>query len=270
MSLDPLSRTALIPFWSRVYDARSASPVLGDAAAVGLAALAKERFGRMEVSESTRLGCCLRNRTVDDWITELIAAHGGTPAAIVDIGVGLDTRVQRLPGVARTYIEIDSEPVLALRDEWLPGTDVRRIVGDGMRVDGWAEHLNGEPLVIVALEGVLTYHPPAAVSAFFANVAQRLPGAYLLFDSLSPLQIRMANSPAALASGRPPYQWGVWSTRRISAGRSRLQVLRERGFMDFPRDMTRSFSQTERFLHAVPPFRRSYRLTLAQLPSWQG
>jgi O-methyltransferase involved in polyketide biosynthesis len=267
MELDPLSRTALIPFWARVNDGRSDTPVLRDTAAVALADRAEQSFERLEVGTSTQLGCCLRNRTVDEWVSELVSSHGGGPAAIVDIGVGLDTRLQRLPGIAARYIEIDSEPVLKLRNEWFPDTGAVRIVGDGMRVGEWAgEAATGQSLTIIVLEGVLTYQPPTTVIKFFADAAQHLPGAYVLFDSLSPLQAWMANRPAALVQERPRYMWATWRTRSIRAGRGRLRVHQERGFMDFPSELTRSFSSRERALHAAPPFRRSYRLTLAQLP----
>jgi O-methyltransferase involved in polyketide biosynthesis len=267
MELDPLSRTALVPFWARVLDGRSDTPVLGDTAAVAMAERVAQRFGRLEVSESTRLGCCLRNRTMDEWVSAIASGPGSADTTVVDIGVGLDTRACRLSGIARRYVEIDGADILGLRDQWLPDTGAVRLAGDGMLVADWAGQLGpGRPPTVVVLEGVLTYQPPGTVAEFFAGLARHLPGSYVLFDSLAPWQAWMANRPAALAQGRPRYLWTARATRRIRAGTGRLRICQEKGFMDFPRHLTRPFGAASRALHAVPPLRRSYRLTFAQLP----
>lgn len=265
MELDPLSSTALIPFWARVQDGLADSPVLGDKAAVTLAESVEEHFGRVAVATSTQAGCCLRNRAIDDWVVALVAEEPAASATIVDIGVGLDTRLERLPHVARRYIEVEREPVVRLRDEWLPDSPAVRIAGDGMRVRDWVDEVGDRgSLTILILQGVLSYQDSPLVARFFAEAARYLPGAYVLFDSVSPLSAWMANRSGVPV--RPRYIWTTWATKRIRAGASRLKVHQERGFMDFPRELTSSFSVAERLTHLVPPFRRSYRLTLARLP----
>ena len=77
---------------------------------------------------------------------------------VVDIGAGLDTRVGRMPGVADTYVEVDSQPIIGLREEWLPGTGAVRIVGDGMRVGEWITAVQALPP-----ESVVGEAAPAAV-----------------------------------------------------------------------------------------------------------
>src|SRR5207237_1273555 len=86
LQLDTLSRTALIPFWSRADDHSQDDPVLRDAAAAALAPRVAQRFGRVEVPAATRVGCCLRNLTMDSWLAELTRHHA--VSVVVDIGVG--------------------------------------------------------------------------------------------------------------------------------------------------------------------------------------
>lgn len=266
--LDSLSRTALIPFWARAQDGLLPTPILGDNAAVSIAPLVKHRFGELVVGESTRVGCCLRNRLFDEWILDLAKESDRCTTMVIDLGVGLDTRLRRQPLLAANYVEVDSEPIIQLRDDWLPNTGAVRISGDGMAVDTWIHTVDrtATSRIVLVLEGVLTYQEPSRVSRFFADAAALLPGAFVLFDSLSPLSSWMANQSAALASGRPPYAWSAWSTTRIVAGTKRLRVLQEKGFLDFPRELTRLFGTMDRIVHALPPMRRSFRLTLAQLP----
>jgi O-methyltransferase involved in polyketide biosynthesis len=266
LQLDALSRTALIPFWSRADDHAQNDPVLGDAAAAALAPRVAERFGRVEVPAATRIGCCLRNLTMDTWLTDLTRHQAA--AAVVDIGVGLDTRMCRLPGIVARYIEVDSEPIIGLRNEWLPNTGAVRLAGDGMRIRDWIADVRDVPptSVAVVLEGVLAYQRPSAVRDFLHDLASALPGAHVLFDSVSPLSAWAANRPAALASGRPRYAWSCWSTRRLVISPRRWWVVREEGFMDQPRQQRRHLDGREHVLYRLPVLRRSYRLTHARLP----
>jgi O-methyltransferase involved in polyketide biosynthesis len=266
--LDAFGRTALIPFWARVHDAMLPSPILGDQAAVALAPDVERRFGVVQVGDATRVGCCLRNRAMDEWIADLAANSESGVRTVVDIGVGLDTRLGRMPRFAERYIEVDGKGIVDLRDAWLPGTGAVRVSADGMHVEEWIDAVEhrAPSLTVLVLEGVLTYQDPLRVLRFFADAARRLPGAFVLFDSLSPLAAWPGNRPAALAQGRPRYAWSPWRTRRIPAGSGRLRVLRERGFLDFPRELTRRFGNGNRIAYALPPMRRAYRLTLAKLP----
>jgi O-methyltransferase involved in polyketide biosynthesis len=263
--LDQLGRTALVPFWARVRDSVTDKPILGDNAAAAIASLVAARFGVMQLSEQTLVGCCLRSRTTDEWITELMDAGCRT---IVDIGVGLDTRLRRLPRGGLRYIEVDQAPIIQLRDRLLPDPSVVRIAADGLRVDEWADAAEaGTPTsVVVVLEGVLAYQNPNHVSEFFTAAAERLPGAFVLFDSVSPLGSWLANRPAASVRGRPRYTWSCWRTGGIRAGGQRLRILRETGFTELPRSMAGRLSAGSRLAYAIPPMKRSYRITLAQLP----
>lgn len=265
-ALDSLHRTALVPFWARVRDQQSADSILEDRYAASIAKLVEARFGVLEVGLATQVGCCLRNWLVDEWLLELAGIYESI--AIVDIGVGLDTRIQRHPRLARNYFEVDYQPIISLRDEWLADTGAVRLVGDGMDVDIWAhtfDHKAHSP-VVIALVGVLPYQDEVRISQFFARAASLHPGAFVIFDSVSPYAAWTANRPAARPHQRPVYAWSVRSTRRIRAGTTCLRVLEEKGFMDLPSSLTRGFSRRDRLVHSVPPLRRAYRLTLAQLP----
>lgn len=269
MSLDKLSRTALTPFWARVQDARSASPILGDAEATALAEPVAARFGVIDVDPSTMVGCCLRNLVIDRWLRHLASQHRDGLAAIVDIGVGLNTRLQRNPSLTRRYLELDTEPVLAFRDAWLPSEGTDRIVADGMRTETWVTKVDVHGPIAVVLEGVLTYQEPAAVQRFFAELAEAFPGAYVMFDSVSPLAARLANRSGPRAQGRPRYRWAIRHTKRISVSGGHLQIMDERGLLDVARSAA-LFSRMDRLMYTLPPMRRAYRLTFAQLPGKDG
>lgn len=266
--LDDLSRTAMVPLWARAQDARSAQPILGDKAAENLADVVRGRFGSVPVDQSTQVGCCLRNRIVDKWVSQIVG-RAGDSGLVIDVGVGLDTRLSRRPEIGAHYVEIDTDSIIQLRDAWLPGTGAVRIAADGMNPIKWIEHVPAiqSTVTVLILEGVLAYQTPARAAQFFAKATELLPGAYILFDSMTPLSAWLANRSSLRTSGRPRYLWSPRRTRLISAGGLPLRVLEEMSFVDVPRHMWRAFPRRDRLVHALPPLRRSYRLTLGRLPA---
>jgi O-methyltransferase involved in polyketide biosynthesis len=263
--IDEYGLTALIPFWSRVQDSISARPLLGDLTAASLAPQVADLFGRTMVSEPTCIGCCLRNLRTDQWLAEL--AGKGQVSTVIDLGTGLDTRLMRLPGMFPAYVEVDSGPVIGLRDRLIPGTKAIRICADAMDTSTWigAVPERDTRAVAVVLEGVLAYQEPAAVRTFFREIRQRLPGAYVLFDSVSPLAALAANRAISPAAPHPPYKWATWSTRRLVPGSRAWRVLREAHFRDLQGDPAKPLMRMHRQVYSLPPMRNSYRLTLARL-----
>lgn len=267
MQLEPLARTALVPFWARANDAVAPRPILGDVAAALIAPRVRELLGSEPVSRSTQAGCCLRNLLTDRWVTELADAT----TTIIEIGVGLSTRVNRLPHVGRQYVEVDLESLMRMRDELFPAGEAVRIAGDGMDVKRWAGALDSDRggRVIITLEGVLAYQAPHVVERFFSDAAVAVPGAYVVFDRLSPAAVSRANSPRKRLGGRPEYRWPR-DGRDSRAGGGGLKVLRAQSFMDLPHGLRSRLPLRDRMFHSFPPLRGAYKLLLCQLPTAGG
>lgn len=268
--LELLDSTALTPFWARAHDAALDEPILGDATALNIAASVRQRFTELSVPTITRVGCCLRNLAIDRWLRQLVDQQRVTTTVV--IGVGLDTRIQRLPELGSRFVEVDSAAIIELRDLWIPAAGTTRIAGDGLHVESWLGAVASvDPsTVAIILEGVLAYQRPERVARFLRELHEHLPGVYLLFDSPSPIAARSANRPQPGRAARPAYRWAPWSTSRLGDRTNRLTIIEEKGFMDFPRSLTSCFSKRDRFFHSLPLLRRSYRLTLAQIAGGAG
>ncbi|GGK34736.1 tetracenomycin C synthesis protein [Pilimelia terevasa] len=265
--LDALAATALVPLRARAEDAASPSPILGDRAAADLAQRLDAVMPGGSVDASTRAGCCIRGKVIDTWLAALAERLGQPLGAVIDLGVGLNTRAERLPSLARRYLEVDAPSIIDLRRRWLPNDQVIRVAGDALRVENWiGDALPADGPVAVVCEALLAYQRPAAVGDFLDALGCVLPGAYLLFDSLSPLAARLANRPPALAGGRPPYVWTTNRTRSLRANGRRMEVLAEVSLLDQPTACTRQFPAGQRLLFSLPGLRRAFRLTHARLP----
>jgi O-methyltransferase involved in polyketide biosynthesis len=263
-TVDRLAMTALIPFWARVQDAGDDRSVLGDRAAVALAPAVAERVGVLPIDEMTQLGCCLRNYTVDRWLTQLVADGVST---IVDIGVGLDTRSARLPSLTARHIEVDDHAIIDLRNDLIPDASTVRVAADGLEVESWLPAVDpASGGTAVVLEGVLPYQDPARVHAFLATMAERAPGAFVLFDSVSPLSAAITNRAAELTDAHPPYRWSTWRTARLVTRPRPWLIVEELGLTEVPWGHANRLDRQTHFLYTLPVLRRSYRLTLARMP----
>ncbi|MFF8481077.1 class I SAM-dependent methyltransferase [Streptomyces antibioticus] len=132
-----------------------------------------------------------RTVLVDRLLAELFA-HGGVEAC-VNLGAGFDARPYRMdwPQECRV-IEIDSAPVLDLKDRLLPPADctapLERLRGDlrdaETMVDLLMSRTAGRRCVVLA-EGLLTYLSHDAVGALAAAVARLGTGTSWICDVLS-------------------------------------------------------------------------------------
>lgn len=262
--MDELARTSLIPFWARADDAQRTDSILRDADALALAPAVETRYGRTDVPDPVRIGCCLRNWLADQWISRLAADTDRL--TVVTIGCGLDTRPQRLNRLGCAYVEIDDDAIIAARVQLMPDISATRIAGDGLDLGLWSSAVQPNAPVVVLCEGVLVYQEPARVQAFFDDLASRFRVAFLVFDSLSPAAVRRGNA-LAVRGDRPAYLWSAARTQAIVAGGSRLRVLENKGFLDLPHRLTRQFGLGGQLAHILPPWRRAYRMTLAGVGS---
>jgi O-methyltransferase involved in polyketide biosynthesis len=265
-TMDPLAATALTPYWSRVQDAGTDDRLLGDLAAAALAPQLAARFGRQRVDGTTQVGCCLRSLIIDRWIAEL--ATSSRIDTVVDLGVGLNTRLHRLPRITTHYVEVDRPSIIRLREELLPGSNAVRVAADALDTSRWiaAVPVESRSSTVVVLEGVLAYQRPADVEVFWRRLASHLPASHVIFDSMSPLQRVLGNRAHDRRGGRPPYRWAVWRTSTVVTTPIPWRIVDERGLMNSVPISAVGLSVGARLVYSLPLLRRAHRITLARLP----
>ncbi|MEH1166494.1 SAM-dependent methyltransferase [Micromonospora sp. CPCC 205539] len=167
----------------------------------------------------------IRTRWFDDFIGD---ACGGTPAQVVALGAGLDTRWYRLPwSDGTTLFELDQASLLAykvdrLHDVPVPASAQRHIVPVAFDdTDGWVDALSaagfdpGRPTVWFG-EGLLFYLPEPLAHRLLSRAADlSVPGSRLAVDLIGTgifsfpytqeflRRLREANSPWRFGTDDP-------------------------------------------------------------------
>ena len=104
-------------------------------------------------------------------------------AAVVNLGCGLDDTFSKADnGRCRGY-NIDLPDVIAVRDELLPASDRERNIACDLNDYSWMDRIDASDGAVFFAAGVFYYFRTEDVRKLFLAMADRFPGAELVFDS---------------------------------------------------------------------------------------
>ena len=156
-------------------DAKRRRPICGDDyAKLFMDPEAIAAFAPLLKDNTTNSVSAVRHRIIDDHIRATIAERGDI--SIVTIGAGFDSRPYRIKG--GRWIEIEEEPILAIKNERLPiskcGNDLQRI-----KIDFSLESLRNvltpfrsEQFCVFVFEGVFLYLQEKQISESLSAIRE--------------------------------------------------------------------------------------------------
>jgi len=100
----------------------------------------------------------------------------------VSLGEGLETQIRRVDNGWMHWLSVDLHDAIQLREHFLPPTDRFRHLSLSALDPAWMDAVDPSAGVFVVAQGLLMYLDPEEVRAFFTNVAERFPGAEMVFD----------------------------------------------------------------------------------------
>lgn len=183
--------TLLIPLWARAVEQSHPEPLIVDPYAAGMVEQLDYDFSVFKEKRVAVENFCVRSRVIDELVTRILEQHPGTP--VVEFGAGLDTRFQRVGDRAAAWLEVDFPEVIALRHHFFGDAPARRAIGGSMFDPAWIEccRVSDTPPLIIA-EGVFYFFSHARIGSLIRMIGDRLPGASLVFDAVSPLWLKLS------------------------------------------------------------------------------
>jgi len=159
-----------------------------------------------------------RVRTVDAALRQVLS--GAPDATVVALGEGFETQFWRVDDGRLRWLSLDLPEVVAVRREVLPDGPRNRTLAGSAAGAQWTAQVDRERPVIITAQGLLPYFERDEVHRMLTAWARLLPGAWLLFDAVTPhLQAVRRRNP--LPGGYHPPEW-TWT---VDAGE--LRQLRE-------------------------------------------
>lgn len=130
-------------------------------------------FGALEVAQRQfDIACEVRN---------YLKIHPN--AAAVNLGCGLDDTFRKCDnGTCKGY-NIDMPDVIKVRNELLPEKDREKNLGFDLNDEKWMDEIDASEGAIFYATGVFYYFKTEEIKALFCRLAERFPGAALVFDA---------------------------------------------------------------------------------------
>jgi O-methyltransferase involved in polyketide biosynthesis len=141
-----------------------------------------------ELARGARLHA-VRVATFDKAVHGFLVAH---PAAtVVALGEGLETQFWRLDNGQVRWLTVDVPETMELRHRVLPDGP-RQSSHRGSALDlSWLDELQPTDPILVTAQGLFPYFQRDQVHGLIAAIAQRLPGALLVFDAVPKVMLEL-------------------------------------------------------------------------------
>jgi O-methyltransferase involved in polyketide biosynthesis len=237
--LSNVEETLLIPLWGRAQSSRAHNSLLNDAKAIEIIDQIDYDFSKLARRQIFRrdFWFVIRAKQFDDKIRAYIAEH--PRATVVNIGAGLDTTFYRIDNGSIRWYDIDLPNVIDIRRRLLPETDRTTSIAGSMFDPSWySEIKHTQDGVFLMAVGVLFYFDAAQVRQFFLSLADNLPGAEIVFDTLPKLAVTFTNWNVRKAGMKgATVKWALRDANEITKWDSRITVIDQVPlFRNIPRD----------------------------------
>jgi len=254
--------TLLMPLWARAVESRREDPLLKDDEAERIVESLDFDFGRFEAKSVPVVDYCLRASVVDQVVQQFVDDH--PTGTVVEVGVGLDTRFDRLDNAAARWFELDLPAVMQLRCRFFADNEQRTMMAGSLLDDCWMNRVVKEspagPILFVA-EGVFYFFQRLEIEGVMRRLADRFPLGEIVFDAQSPWFLMVSNWRHPLRDSRLEFSLG--SAVDVEQWDDRLRLKQAIGFGDSPyydQGMKRVSNLRRWARRLLPPVRHLFKV----------
>jgi O-methyltransferase involved in polyketide biosynthesis len=181
--LDGIPETMLWTLHSRASEAKRPGGLLDDPAAVRI-------YDSLDYDYAKHFGppnvlFAVRAALIDRELTRWLEAR--PDGLVVSLGEGLETQALRVDNGRMRWLSVDLPEAIRVREMFLRPTERFRHLAADATDGGWLEAAAaaGARDVFIIAQGLFMYLEPAGVKRLIVTIAERLPGAHVVFDVVS-------------------------------------------------------------------------------------
>jgi O-methyltransferase involved in polyketide biosynthesis len=179
-ALADVSETMLWALHNRATEAKRRDGVLVDPESARIHDMIDYTFTRHfgEPAGSLAARAAAIDRTLRFWLER----H--PDGIVVSLGEGLETQRQRVDNGRMRWLTVDLPDAIRLRERFLTPTDRFRHFAGSALEPGWMDAVDARSGIFVIAQGLLMYLEPEQVRHLFTSIADRFPGAEVVFDAV--------------------------------------------------------------------------------------
>ena len=215
IKLGDVQETLLIPLYYRASESDKKSPLFVDRKATEIVPQLNYDFSGFDSAWALRNDVVMRTLIFDEQVSAFIQRHPN--ARIINLGCGLDARFWRLDNSQIVWYDLDMPDSIELRRRFLGESDRNQFIAKSMFDTSWMDDVaafDERPTLIVA-EALLFYFDESQVKKLFEQLAERFPGAEVLFQSVSPRHCRESEKRSNFGSNECSIEVGDSRRRRF-------------------------------------------------------
>jgi O-methyltransferase involved in polyketide biosynthesis len=206
-NLADVSETMLWALHNRASEARRRDGVLVDPDSVRIHDAIDYDFARHFGDPAGSLAS--RAAEIDRALRQWLERH--PDGFVVSLGEGLETQARRVDNRRMRWLSVDLPDAMRLRERFLAPTDRFRHSAVSALDPAWMDTVDPSSGVFIVAQGLLMYLEPEAVRQLLAGIADRFPGAELVFDVVPRWfsQLTLLGLYQTPHYRLPPMPWGI-------------------------------------------------------------
>ena len=184
-----VAETLVLPLYLRVRESQRDDAIIKDEKSIAVVRHLDYDFtwiDRLPGIMSSQVAAAVRTEIFDDVAHRFLQQHPSS--TIVNLGAGLCTRFYRLDNRQVCWVELDFEPVIAIRRRIFPDTERHISLACSALDFTWLEAIT--PPALFLAEGVLPYLQEEDIKRLMLQLCKHFPGSELVFDAINSFSMK--------------------------------------------------------------------------------
>jgi O-methyltransferase involved in polyketide biosynthesis len=180
--LSHLSETLLIPLTARGNETLHSSPVIKDEKSLEILSQIDPENINADGGNISTHGILARTIIIDQELNKLLLQN--PESTVINLGAGLDTRLNRLDNGLLTWYDLDLKEVIELRSLFFAPDNRIHSIPKSVLDFSWIEEIVNRENVIIIAEGLLMYFSEDDVKIILQELSRHFPKSHMFFDAV--------------------------------------------------------------------------------------
>ncbi len=250
-----IQETLFIPHYARAQESQKSNPLLKDEKAREILEKIPYNFEKFKNKRSLFTNV-FRTYLFDQWVIDFISKN--SKGTIVELGVGLNTRYERLKNYNNSenfmWLEFDLEDSISLRKQFFSNEKNRIIeVGSIIEKDWIYKTLNYSPPYFLISEAVLIYLEEDMVKTAIQNIGNyfKNKNSFLAFDSGSDDVIQNQHTHDILKHMGAKLKWALNDLHKITEWAENIHLKETRLLLDLDKELKSRLTLMHRLFYPI-------------------
>lgn len=253
-----IPETMLIPLYCKTAETKREDAIIQDSKALEIIDRIDYDFSKFSKIWMSQLGVAIRTEIFDREITKFIKDH--KHPVIVNLGCGLDTRIERLKGIGMfDWYDLDVSEAIELRTKFFDESKHMHFIPKSVFDFSWMGDIDrdGKSLLFVA-EGLFMYFEEKDLRVLFNTLTEYFPDSEMLLEGLAPMIVGRSKKHDAVkhTDGKAEFKWGINNGEIMETWNSKIEYINQWEFFDYHKKRVKN--RFFRFLVSMKFFKKNF------------